>query len=57
MIEHQNTDISSEWLAEFEAAAKRSLKIRVRHSFIHTYKPVRNEGRTLNESTKHNAPT
>ena len=28
------------WLAEFEAAAKRSLPTRFRYSFIRTYKPV-----------------
>lgn len=30
----------SDWLAEFEAASKRSLEERIRYSFIHTYKPV-----------------
>ena len=35
-----NFDIPSDWLAEFEAAAKRSLKTRMRYAFIHTYKPV-----------------
>lgn len=29
-----------EWEAEFEAAAHRSLKTRLRYAFIHTYKPV-----------------
>jgi hypothetical protein len=29
-----------EWEAEFEAAARRSLKTRLRYAFIHTYKPV-----------------
>ena len=29
-----------EWEAEFEAAARRSLKNRFRYAFIHTYKPV-----------------
>ena len=29
-----------EWEAEFEAAARRSLKQRFRYSFIRTYKPV-----------------
>ncbi|MFA6240360.1 MAG: hypothetical protein WC655_05500 [Candidatus Hydrogenedentales bacterium] len=32
--------IPAEWLAEFEAASKRSLETRFRYSFIHTYKPV-----------------
>jgi hypothetical protein len=30
----------SEWFAEFEAAARRSLETRFRYAFIHTYKPV-----------------
>jgi hypothetical protein len=32
--------ISSEWLAEFEAAARRPLATRFRYAFIKTYKPV-----------------
>ena len=31
---------TSEWLAEFEAAARRPLETRFRYAFIHTYKPV-----------------
>lgn len=34
------SDIPREWYAEFEAAAKRPLKTRMKYSFIHTYKPV-----------------
>ena len=33
-------DIPQEWLAEFEAAARRSLETRFRYAFIKTYKPV-----------------
>jgi hypothetical protein len=33
-------DIPPEWLAEFEAAARRTLKKRFRYSFIKTHKPV-----------------
>ena len=35
-------DIPAEWLAEFEAAARRPLQTRFRYAFIHihTYKPV-----------------
>ncbi|MBI4607324.1 MAG: hypothetical protein HY721_35610 [Planctomycetes bacterium] len=33
-------EISPEWLAEFEAAARRPLATRIRYAFIHTYKPV-----------------
>jgi len=32
--------IPPEWLAEFEAAARRTLETRFRYAFIHTYKPV-----------------
>ena len=32
--------IPPEWLAEFEAAARRSLETRFRYAFIRTYKPV-----------------
>ena len=31
---------NSDWLAEFEAAARRPLALRWRYAFIHTYKPV-----------------
>lgn len=34
------TEIPADWLAEFEAAARRPLETRFRYSFIHTYKPV-----------------
>lgn len=29
-----------EWEAEFEAAARRPLRTRLRYAFVHTYKPV-----------------
>jgi len=32
--------IPHEWLEEFEAAARRPLRTRVRYAFIKTYKPV-----------------
>ncbi len=32
--------IPSEWLEEFEAAARRPLRTRMRYAFIKTYKPV-----------------
>lgn len=32
--------IPPEWLAEFEAAARRPLALRMKYSFIQTYKPV-----------------
>jgi hypothetical protein len=37
---NQRAAIPSEWLEEFEAAARRSLKTRLRYSFIRTYKPM-----------------
>ena len=33
-------NIPTEWLEEFEAAASRPLKVRLRYAFIKTYKPV-----------------
>jgi len=33
-------EIPADWLAEFEAAARRPLKTRFKYAFIHTYKPV-----------------
>lgn len=32
--------IPPEWLAEFEAAARRPLETRFRYAFIHTHKPI-----------------
>ena len=34
-----------EWEAEFEAAARRSLRTRMRYAFISTYKPVLDDAR------------
>jgi hypothetical protein len=39
------TEIPADWLAEFEAAARRSLETRFRYSFIKTYKPVMDDAR------------
>lgn len=33
-------DVPPDWLAEFEAAARRPLEQRFRYAFIKTYKPV-----------------
>lgn len=33
-------EIPAEWLAEFEAAARRPLAVRMKYAFIRTYKPV-----------------
>jgi hypothetical protein len=35
-----DAEIPPEWLAEFEAAARRDLRTRFRYAFIRTYKPV-----------------
>jgi hypothetical protein len=35
-----DAEIPQEWLEEFEAAARRPLRTRLRYAFIHTYKPV-----------------
>jgi len=37
--------IPADWLAEFEAAARRPLKLRFRYAFIRTYKPVLDDAR------------
>ena len=34
-----------EWLAEFEAAARRPLEQRMRYAFIKTYKPVMDDAK------------
>ena len=39
-IDPPGIDATGEWLAEFEAAARRPLETRFRYAFIHTYKPV-----------------
>lgn len=35
-----SVDVEQEWVADFEAAARRTLAERLRYAFIHTYKPV-----------------
>jgi hypothetical protein len=37
--------IPPEWLAEFEAAARRPLEVRMRSAFIKTYKPVMDDAK------------
>ena len=32
--------IPADWLADFEAAARRPLALRMKYAFIHTHKPV-----------------
>jgi hypothetical protein len=36
----EQADVPAEWLAEFEAAARRPLELRMQYAFIQTYKPV-----------------
>lgn len=36
--------IPADWRQEFEAAARRSLRIRMKYAFIRTYKPVLDDG-------------
>lgn len=36
----ERQSIRAEWLEEFEAAARRPLKSRMRYAFIKTYRPV-----------------
>ena len=38
-------EIPAEWLAEFEAAARRPLEQRMKYAFIKTYKPVMDDAR------------
>ncbi len=40
----QATD-SQAWIAEFEAAARRPLALRMRYAFIKTYRPVLDDAR------------
>jgi hypothetical protein len=39
------TPIPPEWLAEFEAAARRPLEQRIKYGFIKTYKPVMDDAK------------
>jgi len=39
-MKSDESDIPADWLAEFEAAARRPLEQRMRYAFIRTYKPV-----------------
>lgn len=39
------SEISPEWLAEFDAAARRPLAQRFRYAFVRTYKPVLDDAR------------
>ena len=39
-LEIAGENIPADWLAEFEAAARRPLALRMKYAFIRTYKPV-----------------
>ena len=39
------SEIRPDWLAEFEAAARRPLAQRFRYAFVRTYKPVLDDAR------------
>lgn len=39
-LRHEADQPDPEWLADFEAAGRRPLELRLRYAFIHTYKPV-----------------
>jgi hypothetical protein len=39
-VSDEQVAIPPEWLAEFEAAARRPLPLRMKYAFIRTYKPV-----------------
>jgi hypothetical protein len=41
----EKPEIPAEWLAEFEAAARRPLAQRMKYAFIRTYKPVLDDAR------------
>ena len=38
-MDTMSTGIPADWLADFEAASRRSLELRMRYAFIHTDKP------------------
>ena len=40
-----STDELRQWREEFDAAARRPLKTRLRYAFVHTYKPVLDDAR------------
>lgn len=40
MSDAELNPIPPDWLAEFEAAARRPLALRMKYAFIRTYKPV-----------------
>ena len=45
MADDPTRAIPPDWLAEFEAAARRPLPVRMRYAFIETYKPVMDDAK------------
>ena len=45
MADDPTRAIPPDWLAEFEAAARRPLPVRMRYAFIKTYKPVMDDAK------------
>jgi hypothetical protein len=45
MPDEPKPNIRPDWLAEFEAAARRPLPLRWKYAFIKTYKPVMDDAR------------
>lgn len=45
------SNIPTEWLAEFEAAARRTLRQRIDYSFIKTYRPVLDDAKSRSFET------
>ncbi len=43
--------IPADWLAEFEAAARRPLEQRMKYAFIKTYKPVMDDAKSRSFET------
>jgi hypothetical protein len=41
----EKSAIPPDWLAEFEAAARRPLPLRMKYAFIRTYKPVMDDAK------------
>ena len=41
---HPAPAIPADWLADFEAASRRPLALRLRYAFIHTHKPGLDDG-------------
>jgi hypothetical protein len=44
-VSETDESIRKEWQAEFEAAARRPLELRMRYAFIKTYKPVMDDAK------------